>query len=256
MAVIVIAALAAVAAIVVGATWAMQDRLVYGPPGQRQNALPGWRATQIPAGSGEITGYQHPGRAGARTLLFLHGGGYGYDKAVIATKSYADAGMNVIIIEYPGRGGNAGQTGLDTMDDGAMAAMAWLKRNDVAGKDLVIYGEGLGATAAIKAASLPHDRLVIVSGVIDVPGMVQAKYPFTPRSLVNGRDPRITLDALSRVKGKVTIVHSEEDEVAPYAEAQRMAKAAKVAIVTIPGGHPIAFNPGFQNALVTQLVKP
>lgn len=242
-------------ALVAGTTWALQDRLIYGSPLPQIPAQAGWRATTIPVVDGTITAYQHPGKAGAKTLLFLHGGGQGYAQAMLATKGFVDAGMNVVILEYPGRGGNAGTMGIEAIQDAGRGAMGWLKRNGVKADDIVIYGQGVGATGAIAAAQLPHGRLLIVSGIVDVPAMVATRYPYVARWLIKDEGPAGSLEALAKVKGKTTIVHSPEDQLSPFRNAEEMARITKTQVISVPGGHPIAFNEGLQQALVGSVAR-
>ena len=241
--------------LIVGVTWAMQDRIIYGPPGGAIPAQAGWKATTLPVDGDTFTAYQKPGKPGAKTVLFLHGGGQNYIQAVMATKGFSDAGMNVIAVEYPGRGGNDGTMGVASIKASAKAALAWIVRNGVKPQDIVIYGQGVGATGAIAAAQMPHDRLLIVSGILDIPAMVATRYPSVPSWLIKDGDGEDLMADLGKLKGRITIVHSPEDQLSPFKVAQRMAKVTKTEVISIPGGHPIAFNEGLQQALAASVQR-
>lgn len=240
--------------IVVGAAWALQGRILYGSPWGHQPAAAGWTEVKLKVeGSGDLSAYSRPARKGMPTVLFLHGSGYGYADSMKALKSFTDAGMGALIAEYPGYGGNPGSLTEESAKRTAVQAREWLVRSGVAPGSLVIYGEGFGAGAAIAAAQKPNKRLLIVSGISDMPALVRSRYRFVPDFLI--ADKWNVAPDLVHVKSQVTVVHAPKDEFVPVAQGEAFAKASKTSLVIIPGGNRIAFNEGLQSALVASILR-
>lgn len=253
---LVLTALGTVAAALIGMAailWTMQDRLVYPGSGSHAPARPGWTETTIATkGIGPTSAYWLRAEAGRPTILFLHGNAYGYEGSVAATRAYAKAGFGVFVPEFPGYAGNPGRADEASLDAVADAAMTALAAGGVKAEDIVIYGNSIGTGPAIHAARRPHGRLVIVSGVASVPNVVATRHPWIPAGLVNGRD---NAAAIRAVQGRKIVVHATDDDVVPYAQGKALADAAEVPVITLGGGHGIAFNEGLQSALADSLLR-
>lgn len=240
--------------IIVATLWGLQRSIIYPGSGPHVPAEAGWTETRLTVpGSGQVSAYSLPAKPGKPTVLFLHGNATGYLGGVRANKAFADAGFGVFVPEWPGYAGNPGSTTQQTIDDTADAAMKWLSANSVKSDDIIIYGNSIGAGAAIHAARLPHRRLLIVSGVASLPQVVQSMYPFIPAGLV--KDDRDNAEAIKAVKGKITIVHAPDDDLVPYTQGEALAAAAKVPVISVPGGHQLAWNGGLQQSLAENFDK-
>lgn len=241
--------------LILAVVWGFQGRLLYGKPWDHQKALPGWSEVRVPVeGVGDIAAYRLPAKNGNPVILFLHGSGYGYADATKAVKGFTDSGMGVLIPEYPGYGGNPGSLNEGTAKATAAASLAWLTRNGVKAEDVILYGEGFGAGAAISAAKMPHRRLLVVSGIADMPAVVQAKYPLVPTWFI--RDKWYSVPEIKQVKGRVTVVHAPDDTFTPVAQGEALAKAGRTMLISVPGGSRIAFAEGLQSALAGSMAQP
>lgn len=247
---VAVTALATIAVVLV-ALWALQDRLIYRSVEQIAAAPKGWSdvAFDVP-GSGRAQAHHIAAQPGKPTLLLLQG--YGLTGAIAATKSFVAAGMGVLAPEYPGRGGAEGTPTEASMNATADAALTWLGSKGVAPSDVVVYGIGLGAGPAVHAAHSPVRRLVIVSGVADMGDAVRAHAPFVPTFAV--RDAWRNADAIASVRNKVTVVHGTADQEVPFAQGEKLASASHTSVITLPGDHMIAFDPGLQSALAASIL--
>src|SRR3546814_2845844 len=93
-----------------------------------------------------------------------------------------------MLVEYRGYGGNPGAPGEAGLYRDGEAAMRWLGEAGVEARNVVIVGNSIGSGPATELA-LRHDvaALILVSGLSDMPSVVQSQVPFAPRWLVRYR---------------------------------------------------------------------
>src|SRR3546814_13047205 len=84
--------------------------------------------------------------------------------------------------------------------------MRWLGEAGVEARNVVIVGNSIGSGPATELA-LRHDvaALILVSGLSDLPSVVQSQVPFAPRWLV--RDRFNNAAKLRRVRAPVFLMH-------------------------------------------------
>lgn len=239
-------------AVIIGALWALQNRFIYREVEQIAATPKGWDAVSFDVpGVGLGVAHHVAAQPGKPTLLLLQG--YGLTGAVAGSKGFVASGMGVLAPEYPGHGGAEGSPSQATLDATADAAMAWLRAKGVAPSDIVVYGIGVGAGPAIHAALQPNRRLVVVSGVADMSDTVRSHLPILPDFMVS--DDWDNVEAIRGVRGRVTIVHGSADQEVPFEQGERLARASRTSVITLPGDHMIAFDTGLQSALAGSLSK-
>jgi len=222
--------------------YAMQDRLIY-PRTPAAAAPSGWRMVDL---GGEAMGWWIPPAPGARTIVFFHGNAVTVGGIVQATKAFRALGYGVLAPEYPGYAGTRGAPGETSIDAVADRAMEWLPRNGIAAADTVVYGNSIGSGPAIHAAARPHFALVVVSGIASMEGVVRYHYGAIAPLV---RDKWRNADAIAKVAGYKIVVHGASDDVVPLSQGQEIARRAGAPLITVPGGHEIAFDEDFQQAL-------
>ncbi|MGH8900140.1 MAG: alpha/beta hydrolase [Egibacteraceae bacterium] len=214
--------------------WALQRQLIYLPSGpvltpvevgldaveeisirtEDGLSLSGWflsAATPEPAGAVIV----FPGNAGNRSL-----------RAPLAAALSA-AGLDVLLFDYRGYGGNPGTPSEQGLLTDAGAAHAWIQARSRAGPDRMIYfGESLGAgVATALALEEPPRALVLRSPFTSLADVGRLHYPFLPvRSLLRDRFP--VVDHVARYGGPVLVVAGEADTIVPPAQSRRVAEAA------------------------------
>ncbi|MGQ0530696.1 MAG: alpha/beta hydrolase [Panacagrimonas sp.] len=96
------------------------------------------------------------------TLLFLHGNAENLSSHIHAVAWLPAQGYNVLAIDYRGYGRSQGVASVDAIHEDAEAALAWLAARDTG--TLIIYGQSLGASIAIRLATstAAHERVVAV----------------------------------------------------------------------------------------------
>jgi len=248
--------LAAFAILVLFGLWLrwIEPRMLYYPVRHLEDTplRLGWRFEEVfltAADGVRIHGWFLPSKgdpAGARaplTVLFLHGNAGNISNRFEKLAVLRDLGPAVLIVDYRGYGrSEAKPDEAGTYRDARAAYDYLVGRRGLDPRQIVLYGESLGAAVAIElAARLPVAGVVIEEAFTSVPDVAQAMFPFLPaRWLVRNRYD--SLAKIGRIEAPILVLHSRDDEYFPLRHAQRLAKAARHAeVVELRGGHNEAF---------------
>jgi len=180
-----------------------------------------------------------------RTLLHFHGNGeIVHDWIGDFRRTVLGAGLDLVLAEYRGYGGSGGEPAL------GRALLDAVATADAAGpaERLVVYGRSLGTLFALEVAAQRNvAALVLESGIAD-PG---ERLDVPPERL--GVSPEALRGALDRLldherklaahDGPVVIMHTEQDEVVDFSNAQRLAAWAG------DRGELVAFSEGGHNTI-------
>lgn len=188
----------------------------------------------------KLNGWYVPQAKAKLTVLFCHGNagniGHRFEKLLILR----DLNVNIFMFDYRGYGRSEGWPSEQGTYNDALAAYDWLRREkSVAPERLVLQGESLGCAVAIELArQRPVGGLVLESAFASVPEMARAVYPWLPLHLIC----QIRYDSLSKigsVKAPLLSLHSREDEIVPFSQAERLFAAAPgpKKLVEIRGDH-------------------
>lgn len=160
------------------------------------------------------------------TLLFLHGNAGNIADRLEKITLFRQIGLNVFIIDYRGYGNSTGRPTEKGMYMDAMAAYEYLTQHRKrAPENIVIYGESLGAVAAINVASQrPAAGIILDSAFSSAKDMGKIIYPFVPSFLIG-----LKMDSAAKA-GSIRIpklfMHSKTDEVVPYQLGRKLFEAA------------------------------
>jgi fermentation-respiration switch protein FrsA (DUF1100 family) len=184
----------------------------------------------------------------------------------LETSSYEFAqfrqlGFNVLIPEYPGYGMSSGQASESGCYEAADAAYHYLTETlHVPPAQIVVSGWSLGAAVAIDLAARKHVAgLIVLSAFTSLPEQARAMLPWIPQSVVRLflKERFDNLSKIRQVTCPIFIGHGTQDELVPFAMAERLAQAARqrdmVTFLPIEGsGHNDLFEVG-ENALWTEI---
>lgn len=165
--------------------------------------------------------FEHPGPAG--TVLFCHGNSSTVRHCLDVAAMYHRLGYAVLLFDYRGYGRSEGRpTEEGTYLDVAAAWEHLRRERGLAPGDIVIAGRSLGAAIAARLAAQHTPRaLVLESAFTSMPEVAARRYPWLPvRRLMRYRYPLV--EDIVRVRCPLLIVHSREDEMVPFAHAQRL----------------------------------
>lgn len=265
---------------VVGLVFLFQSHLVYYPAiGREVTTTPQtyglvYEDIEITTEDGEkIAGWWVPAAQPRGTVLIFHGNAGNISHRLDYLRMFHGLGYATLIIDYRGYGRSTGSPSeAGTYRDAVAAWRHLTQQRGIAGSDIVLFGESLGAAVAswlatrvsripepspegrrdARASSLPLGErsgvsrtpraLVLASAFTSVPDLGAQVYWFLPVRLIS-RFRYDNLANLAEIKAPVLIAHSREDEIVPFAHGERLYQAAREPkqFLTLRGGH----NDGF-----------
>lgn len=220
--------------------YASQRGLVF--PGAQLRAPPG----TDPTGAERITVHPDGGRldafllraagqARAPAILFAHGNAEFAVQNIRAFAPWRDAGLHVLLVEYPGYDGAPGAPSQASIDARWLAAFDWLAAQPFVDPARIVgFGRSLGSgpTAAL-AARRPLAAVVLQSAYADTRWFAHDR--LLPGFLV--RDRWDNLSALRAYGGPVFAAHGRHDRVVPPRHAEALATLPNVRMAWFDCGH-------------------
>ena len=167
-------------------------------------------------------------------VIFSHGNGELIDDWLAPVGHLTEAGLGVLLVEYPSYGRSGGKATQESITDTMVAAFDFLlQQPDVDGARIVAYGRSLGGGAACALGAVrPVAALVLESTFTSV---AAAGPWYLPRALV--LDPFDNLAVAASRVAPTLVLHGELDQVIPYGHGEALACAAGTPIVRMPCGH-------------------
>jgi len=187
------------------------------PPGVMQV----WLDTSF--GKVEAWFFLAEGSFGSPTVVFAHGNGELIDDYQSEMNRLAEAGINALVVEFPGYGHSPGKPSRATLRETFSVAFDWLvAQDDVDADRIVAFGRSMGGGAAGDLAlDRPVRALVLLSTFSSVVAIARESY--VPGFLIRDRfDNRRAVEDFS---GPVLLMHGREDDVIPYSHAATLAGA-------------------------------
>jgi fermentation-respiration switch protein FrsA (DUF1100 family) len=240
---VVVVAVALVVALVVAGLWLVQRRMIYlpdpGPVPPAASVLPGAEDVVLTTADGLRLGAWFVPATGARrgvTVLVANGNAGDRSLRARVAAGLRSQGLDVLLFDYRGFGGNPGRPSEDGLLADARAAREHLVRDrGVAPSRLIYLGESLGGGVVARlAAEAPPAALVLRSPFVDLASVGARAYPFLPvRALLRDRFP--VADLVARVRVPTTVVLGEADHTIPPAQSRAVATAAGGRVVAVPG---------------------
>lgn len=195
------------------------------------------------AGEVRINGWFVPAGGGVRepaAVLFCHGNAGNIGDRLDAILAFHQLGLDVLIFDYRGYGKSGGRPDEPGIYADARAAYAELvEKRGIPPEKVVLFGESLGGAVAIALAEAGKAGALICEGTFtSIADMSREIYPFLPARLL----VTMNFDGLSRV-GKIDVpklfIHSVDDEVVPFRQAERLYAAAREPkeFYRLRGGH-------------------
>jgi fermentation-respiration switch protein FrsA (DUF1100 family) len=174
------------------------------------------------------------------TILFFHGNAGNLSHRLTTLQLFHDLGYSTLIVEYRGYGKSSGTPSEQGLYADADAAWQYLhKQRRLQPDDIIIAGRSLGAAIALYLAEKhPPRALIMESSFTSVPDMAAIHYPWLPVRWLTKYDfnNRVRIEQLHC---PLLLVHSEQDEIAPYSQGKILYKLAPEPkeFLTLRGGH-------------------
>jgi fermentation-respiration switch protein FrsA (DUF1100 family) len=175
--------------------------------------------------------------APAPAMIFAHGNGEVIDYWPDVMQMFADRGVAVLLVEYPGYGRSDGKPTQKAIAEAFTAAYDWLaSRHDVDARRISGMGRSLGGGAvADLSRSRPLASLVLTSTFSSVRDIAWRGY-FLPGFLA--LDPFDNRGAVAGFDGPVLVIHGRRDDQLPFRHAEALAGASpRSELVALECGH-------------------
>jgi fermentation-respiration switch protein FrsA (DUF1100 family) len=185
--------------------------------------------------------------------MYFYGNGMSLETSSYEFARFRQLGFNVLITEYAGYGMSSGQASESGCYEAADATYRYLTEIlHVHPTRIVVGGWSLGAAVAIDLASRKQVAgLIALSAFTNILEQASAMVPWLPQSVVR-LFIQARFDNLSKMRQvtcPIFIGHGTQDELVPFAMAERLAQAARqhdmVTFLPIQGcGHNEIFEAG------------
>ncbi len=164
----------------------------------------------------------HEPAAPQGTIIVFHGNaGTAYHRGFYA-KALSRQNLRVILAEYPGYGGRAGQPSESVLVQDALETIQLAY--EAYGEPLFLWGESLGCgvvAGAVARTELPIQGVVLFLPWDSLSSLAQTHYWYLPaRRLVLDRYNNI--ENLRNFKGNIAVILAGDDEVIPVHHGQRL----------------------------------
>ncbi len=224
----------AVLVIALALVWTLQRRMIYFPLGQvpppGEGALARFEPVRFTTADGIELAAWFLGastRAPATTVIVFNGNAGNRAHRVELADALHAHGMQVLLMDYRGYGGNPGTPSERGLAADSRAARAYVaSRPDVDRSRVVYFGESLGAAVAVDLASeYPPAALVLRSPFTSLGDVGRYHYPMLPvRFLLRDRFP--SLDRIRRIASPVLVIAGDRDRIVPIDQSRRLYEAA------------------------------
>mgnify|MGYP001554959940 CR=1 FL=1 len=156
------------------------------------------------------------------TLLFLHGRGFPLDPVAFWLRRFNQAGLNLVVAEYPGFPRTSAQ-GADRLSlDDTLTDMTEICRHLRASRPeeaIVIVGFSMGGHLGMRLPEDCQDALITFATYLDSSDLM----PFGLGRFVKHRFS--AEQALAQRKKPMVVFHAPMDSIVPYSEKQRIIDA-------------------------------
>ena len=223
-----------VAVIIFALIWTQQRRLIYFPSAEvpAANAIDGAHIEPVTFETADgllLNGwfFAAAGRSPRITVIVFNGNAGNRSHRVPLASALHRYGLQVLLIDYRGYGGNPGTPSQSGLAADSRAARAYLAgRADVDASRLVYFGESLGTAVAVDlAVEHPPAALVLRSPFTSMSDVGQYHYPFLPVRLLL-RDRFATIGQIQRVQMPVLVIAGGRDRIVPVESSRRVYDAA------------------------------
>jgi fermentation-respiration switch protein FrsA (DUF1100 family) len=227
--------------------WVGQRHLIYLPfgsvPPPAEAGLPDAEGVSFPTDDGLTLNAWFVRAAGAvpppTVIVFSGNAGNRALRAPLAA-ALRDAGIQSLLLDYRGYGGNPGSPSEEGLALDARAARRYVaSRPDVDVKRIVYFGESLGSGPAVSLAiEQPPLALILRSPYTSLVDLGRLHYRFLPVGLLL-RDRFPSLERIPRVRCPVLIIAARGDTIVPASQSERLhaAVTAPKRLLVLDGDH-------------------
>jgi hypothetical protein len=151
-----------------------------------------------------------------KTLLFFHGNAGNLENRIYKLNHLGDLNINYLILAYRGFNGNSGNPTEKNIYLDAKSALTWLNSKGIADKNIILYGESLGAAVAIEIAKDKNfSGIILESPFTSMIEMGKVYYPYLPVRLLL-KDKFDNQSKIKSINSPILVMHGRKDKIVPF----------------------------------------
>ena len=227
-----------------GAACLLQRRLIFHPDDRHLQPVLGIAGLRVISAEGQgrpnPAAWYVPASHGLPTIAYLHGNAGNIGDRESRMAAFAQAGIGILMVEYPGYGGEPGRPSERGLLEAGRGALDFLDRSGVPFRHVILYGESIGTGTATRLATEREvGGLILESPYTSILDIARQIAPWLPvRLLLSDRFEQLSLIAM--VHAPLLILQGALDRIVPPAMGQTVFAAANQPkrLWTAPqGGH-------------------
>ena len=175
--------------------------------------------------------YAPPSGEDRPVVVVFHGNAGHIGHRVPKFEFLVERGYGLLLVGYPGYGGNPGAPSQSAFLAAGRGVLNWLAGQDVSAERTVLYGESLGTAsatilAAERAGSGPYAGVILEAPFTSIADVAAHHYWYVPaRWLLH--DPWQSAAVVDRIASPLLVIHGRRDATVPFVFGERLLAAAR-----------------------------
>ena len=151
-----------------------------------------------------------------KTLVFFHGNAGNLSNRIYKLNLIKNFDINFLIVAYRGFSGNKGIPTEEGLYQDARDVLKWINKQEIADKQIIIYGESLGTGVSIEVAqNKKYAGIILESPFTSMVDAGKHYYSYLPVSLLL-KDRYESINKLKNIKIPILVMHGERDKIVPF----------------------------------------
>lgn len=221
-----------------GLLFVFQRNLLYLPSREMadlaQHPGSGLRSVSVPdrPGSAMTHWFRPPAAADGTVVVLFHGNAGHIGHRVSKFAFLLEQGHGLLLVGYPGYGGNPGQPSQESLLAAGRAALQWLAGEGIAADRVLLYGESLGSAVTVILAAEqaqrggPYAGVTLEAPFTAISDVAAHHYWYVPARWLL-RDPWDAGDVVEEIAAPLLVIHGRRDRTVPFVFGERLFALAR-----------------------------
>lgn len=201
-----------------------QERSIFFPRPNDPQLRQRYAAQRIEIKTADTTleGWWIENAAATTPAVVLYFGGNAEDVLYTASEASSIDARAVVVVNYPGYGGSAGEPGQKALYESALVIYDYAIKRGAPPEHIVVMGRSLGSgVASMLAGARQVGASILITPYDSLAAVAAGHYPFLPVRLLL-RHPFPSTDWARRAHAPALLLAAEHDNVVPATHAQKL----------------------------------
>jgi uncharacterized protein len=238
-----------------------QERSIFFPRPNDPQLRQRYAAQRIEIKTADTTleGWWIENAAATTPAVVIYFGGNAEDVLYTASEAARINARAVVVVNYPGYGGSAGEPGQKALYESGLAIYEYAIKRGAAAEHIVVMGRSLGSgVASMLAGTRQVGAAILITPYDSLAAVAAGHYPFLPVRLLL-RHPFPSTDWAQRTHAPALLLAAEHDNVVPATHAQKLfqvwAGPKQIHVLAQTGHNDIEMHPDYYRLINEFLVK-